>query len=420
MFVRKEYSIDDNNLNSNTIFEDGMKKYLKNPFNNLIKDELRYHHNIRIYSQTQFNTFRITDVENVIKDKIQYSNGILKDTVLCTRPIPSNALNNNFIKFNMKIFGINLNNLEDNLKIDLLMDEDISIENAINDTIKFEIKRCTLFQNTNLLFLELGCNDLKYLLIYDLINKALMLDENNQVVKLEHQKVLYFEHDMRKRIFGVIHKNVIRKYRVKSNQHNNMFLKELSEQVQIPNSKDVYNKGDMYVCVNENDENEMIIFEGDLSTPIRMCSLKPEKNKIYNVAISNDKAMMATTSKNGRSIKMFKKSNTNYDLFMIYKRGMNSALNYVLGFSNDDALIYSLSYNRTLHLYGVDDASKSLHVIRLNSRVVDDVCEIKVMRVSKSSVFYIYVLWKYNGIVEMYKFDKKLLTSKKISYVEMY
>lgn len=420
MFVRKEYSIDDNNLNTNTIFQDGKKKYLKNPFNNLIKDELKYHHNIRIYSQTQFNTFKITNVDSDMKDKIQYSKGILKDTVICTRPIPSDAFNNDFIKFNIKIFGINLNNLEENLRMDLLMDEDITIENVINNTIKFEVKRCTLFQNTNLLFLEIGCNNLKYLLIYDLINKVLMKDENNQVVKLEHQKVLYFEHDIKKRIFGVIHNNVIRKYRLKSNQHNHMFLKDLSVQVQIPNSKDIYAKDDMYVCVSENDENEMIIFESDLSTPIRMYSLKPEKNKIYNVAISSDKDMMVTTSKNGTSIKLFKKTNMNYALFMMYKRGMNSALNYVIGFSNDDTLVYSLSYNRTLHLYGVEDANRSLHVIKLSSRIVDDVCDIKIMRDTKGSVYFIYVLWKYNGIIEMYKFDKKLMKSKKISYVEMY
>lgn len=420
MFVRKEYSTDDNNFNTNTIFEDGKKKYLKNPFNNLIKDELKYHHNIRIYNQTQFNIFKIANVENDMKDRIQYRKGILKDTVICTRPIPSDVLNYDFIKFNMKIFGININNLEEILKVDLLMDEDILIENVINDSIKFEVKSCTLFQNTNLLFLEIGYNDLKYLLIYDLINKVLMKDENNQVVKLEHQKVLYFEHDMKKRIFGVIHNNVIRKYRVKSNQHNHMFLKDLSVQVPIPNSKDIYNKKDIYVCVSENDENEMVIFESDLSTPIRMYSLRPEKNKIYNVAISNDKGMMVTTSKNGTSIKLFKKTNTNYALFMVYKRGMNSALNYVIGFSNDDALIYSLSYNRTLHLYGVEDASRSLHVIKLSSRIVDDACDIKIIRDTKSSVFFIYVLWRYNGIIEMYKFDKKLLKSKKISYVEMY
>lgn len=110
----------------------------------------------------------------------------------------------------------------------------------------------------------------------------------------------------------------------------------------------------------------------------------------------------------------------NYALFMIYKRGMNSALNYAIGFSNDDTLVYSLSYNRTLHLYGVEDANRSLHVIKLSSRIVDDACDIKIMRDTKGSVYFIYVLWKYNGIIEMYKFDKKLMKSKKISYVEMY
>ncbi|KAL6933894.1 hypothetical protein ACO0R3_001676 [Hanseniaspora guilliermondii] len=420
MFVRKEYAIDDNTLNTTTIFEDGKKKYLKDPFNNLIKNELKYHHNIRIYNQTQFNPFKIINLETDMKDKIQYSKGILKDTIICTRPIPSNTSDYDYIKFNMKIFGINLNNLEDNLKADLLMDEDISMENVINSTINFEVKRCTLFQNTNLLFVEVCHNELKYLLIYDLLSKVLMKDENNQVVKLEHQKVIFFETDTKRRIFGVIHNNIIKKYRLKSYQQNHTFLKDLCIHVQIPNSKNIYNKDDMYVCVNESDMNEMIIFESDLATPIRMYSLKPEKNKIYNVAISNDKSMMVTTSRNGTSIKLFKKTNTSYALFMIYKRGMNSALNYVIGFSNDDALIFSLSYNRTLHLYGVEDVNKSLHVIKLSSRIVDDFCDIKIMSDTKSNVYFIYVLWKYNGIIEMYKFDMKLLTSKKISYVEMY
>ena len=131
--------------------------------------------------------------------------------------------------------------------------------------------------------------------------------------------------------------------------------------------------------------------------------------------------MILTTSKNGTNIKLYtKKTNNKYELYKIFKRGMNNTLNYLLGFSNDDYLIYSLSYNRTLHLYGLDDISRSIHVMKLSSRINDDVCSIKIMRDYNSEKYYIYVMWRHNGTLEMYSFDMKALKSKKIAYVEMY
>lgn len=424
MFVRKEYSIDDNNLNNNnqnTVFEDNTKKYLVDPFNNLIKDELKFHHNIRIYNTANFNKFKIIDVDHDMKDKIMYKKGILKDIVVCTRPLHNIMPNNDNIEFNIKIFGINLNSLVNNLKVDMLLDQDVSIENVINKAIKFEIMNCILFQNTNIIFIEVVHNDLKYLLIYDLINRVLLKDENNKVVKLEHQKVLYFENDNKKRIFGIINKNIVKKYKIKSNQHDMMFLKCMSVNFEIPKSKNIYARDDLYLCVNEKDENELIIFETDLINQHDMYFLKAENNKIYNANMSNNKNMILTTSKNGTNIKLYtKKTNNKYELYKIFKRGMNNTLNYLLGFSNDDYLIYSLSYNRTLHLYGLDDISRSIHVMKLSSRINDDVCSIKIMRDYNSEKYYIYVMWRHNGTLEMYSFDMKALKSKKIAYVEMY
>lgn len=424
MFVRKEYSIDDNNLNNNnqnTVFEDNTKKYLVDPFNNLIKDELKFHHNIRIYNTANFNKFKIIDVDHDMKDKIMFKKGILKDIVVCTRPLHNIMPNNDNIKFNIKIFGINLNSLVNNLKVDMLLDQDVSIENVINKAIKFEIMNCILFQNTNIIFIEVVHNDLKYLLIYDLINRVLLKDENNKVVKLEHQKVLYFENDNKKRIFGIINKNIVKKYKIKSNQHDMMFLKSMSVNFEIPKSKNIYARDDLYLCVNEKDENELIIFETDLINQHDMYFLKAENNKIYNANMSNNKNMILTTSKNGTNIKLYtKKTNNKYELYKIFKRGMNNTLNYLLGFSNDDYLIYSLSYNRTLHLYGLDDISRSIHVMKLSSRINDDVCSIKIMRDYNSEKYYIYVMWRHNGTLEMYSFDMKALKSKKIAYVEMY
>ncbi|KAF0269072.1 hypothetical protein FOG51_01490 [Hanseniaspora uvarum] len=424
MFVRKEYSIDDNNLNNNnqnTVFEDNTKKYLVDPFNNLIKDELKFHHNIRIYNTANFNKFKIIDVDHDMKDKIMFKKGILKDIVVCTRPLHNIMPNNDNIEFNIKIFGINLNSLVNNLKVDMLLDQDVSIENVINKAIKFEIMNCILFQNTNIIFIEVVHNDLKYLLIYDLINRVLLKDENNKVVKLEHQKVLYFENDNKKRIFGIINKNIVKKYKIKSNQHDMMFLKSMSVNFEIPKSKNIYARDDLYLCVNEKDENELIIFETDLINQHDMYFLKAENNKIYNANMSNNKNMILTTSKNGTNIKLYtKKTNNKYELYKIFKRGMNNTLNYLLGFSNDDYLIYSLSYNRTLHLYGLDDISRSIHVMKLSSRISDDVCSIKIMRDYNSEKYYIYVMWRHNGTLEMYSFDMKALKSKKIAYVEMY
>ncbi|GMM40022.1 hypothetical protein DAHU10_009230 [Hanseniaspora uvarum] len=424
MFVRKEYSIDDNNLNNNnqnTVFEDNTKKYLVDPFNNLIKDELKFHHNIRIYNTANFNKFKIIDVDHDMKDKIMFKKGILKDIVVCTRPLHNIMPSNDNIEFNIKIFGINLNSLVNNLKVDMLLDQDVSIENVINKAIKFEIMNCILFQNTNIIFIEVVHNDLKYLLIYDLINRVLLKDENNKVVKLEHQKVLYFENDNKKRIFGIINKNIVKKYKIKSNQHDMMFLKSMSVNFEIPKSKNIYARDDLYLCVNEKDENELIIFETDLINQHDMYFLKAENNKIYNANMSNNKNMILTTSKNGTNIKLYtKKTNNKYELYKIFKRGMNNTLNYLLGFSNDDYLIYSLSYNRTLHLYGLDDISRSIHVMKLSSRINDDVCSIKIMRDYNSEKYYIYVMWRHNGTLEMYSFDMKALKSKKIAYVEMY
>jgi len=329
--------------------------------------------------------------------------------------------NNDNIEFNIKIFGINLNSLVNNLKVDMLLDQDVSIENVINKAIKFEIMNCILFQNTNIIFIEVVHNDLKYLLIYDLINRVLLKDENNKVVKLEHQKVLYFENDNKKRIFGIINKNIVKKYKIKSNQHDMMFLKSMSVNFEIPKSKNIYARDDLYLCVNEKDENELIIFETDLINQHDMYFLKAENNKIYNANMSNNKNMILTTSKNGTNIKLYtKKTNNKYELYKIFKRGMNNTLNYLLGFSNDDYLIYSLSYNRTLHLYGLDDISRSIHVMKLSSRINDDVCSIKIMRDYNSEKYYIYVMWRHNGTLEMHSFDMKALKSKKIAYVEMY
>ena len=312
MFVRKEYSIDDNNLNNNnqnTVFEDNTKKYLVDPFNNLIKDELKFHHNIRIYNTANFNKFKIIDVDHDMKDKIMFKKGILKDIVVCTRPLHNIMPNNDNIEFNIKIFGINLNSLVNNLKVDMLLDQDVSIENVINKAIKFEIMNCILFQNTNIIFIEVVHNDLKYLLIYDLINRVLLKDENNKVVKLEHQKVLYFENDNKKRIFGIINKNIVKKYKIKSNQHDMMFLKSMSVNFEIPKSKNIYARDDLYLCVNEKDENELIIFETDLINQHDMYFLKAENNKIYNANMSNNKNMILTTSKKWYKYKVIHQEN---------------------------------------------------------------------------------------------------------------
>ena len=424
MLVRKEYSVDDNNLNNNnpnTVFENNKKKYLIDPFNSLIKDELKYHHNTRVYSTAQFNKFKIIDVDHDIKDKIMYKKGILKDIVICTRPIYPTKPHNDNIEFNIKIFGINTDNLLDNLKVDLLLDQDVIVENVINKTIQFDIHECVLFQNTNILFIELMHNDMKYLIIYDLINKVLLKDDQGKVIKLEHQKVLYFENDNKKRIFGIINNNVIKKYKIKSNQHNTMFLKDIPLNVTIPRSREIYIKDDLYLCVDERNENELIIFETDLATMPKTISLKAENNKIYNVNVSSDKKKIVTTSKKGTTVKLYTKKHDKYDLLKTFKRGMNPSLNYLIGFSNDDSLIYSLSFNRTLHLYALNDIIRSIHIIKLTSRVVDDVCTIKVMKdYNHSEMYYIYVLWRLNGLIEMYSFDREKIKSKKVAYTGLY
>lgn len=424
MFVRKEYSVDDNNLNSNnpyTVFESNKKKYLIDPFNNLVKDELKYHHNTRIYNTAQFNKFKVIDVEHDMKDRIMYKKGVLKDVVICTRPIYPTKPHNDNIEFNIKIFGINTDNLLDNLKVDILLDQDVIIENVINKTIQFDIHECVLFQNTNILFIELIHNDMKFLLMYDLISKVLLKDEQGKVVKLEHQKVLYFEKDNKKRIFGIINNNVIKKYKIKSNQHSLMFLKNIPLNVTIPRSKEIYIKDDLYLCVDERDENELIIFETDLTTMPKTISLKAENNKVYNVNVSSDKTKIVTTSKKGTTVKVYTKNKDRYELFKTFKRGMNQSLNYLIGFSNDDSLIYSLSFNRTLHLYALNDINRSIHIIKLTSRVVDDVCTIKIMKdYNHAEVYYIYVLWRYTGLIEMYLFDREKVKSKKVAYTGLY
>ena len=496
----KSFLIDDSeltyyangDLKNNTVFKDyDDKKYIKDPFNPLIKDDLLYHHNIRVYKDCFLNKSKTNDIEKDVNDRILYKKGILKDKLICIRPCFNdftirNEFNKNevlkniqydYIKFNLKVFCLNYDNdliiERDSLISYLILDEDISIENSFNNTILFEVNELTIFQNTNLCFISLqntskGQSDLKVLVLYDLLNKQVL-----QTIT-DFDRIIFFDqsnnNNNNKKIGILNSEKKLSIYKIKNKTtHNNtgVYLKKLNtvnDNFQIPLNKGLFQQDKTFLCISDKTEGQIINFElidllnianeeesvndGDYNSRVQMNLFPAHKSRIYNVAISKSTRFILTSSTNGTVLKIFLKTkNENkrsscpqYQLYGEFKRGMEKALNYEMGFSNDERIAYCLSFKRTLHFFWIsfendlennnnnnlnkkNKLSTSIQTLKLTNRLTDDTCKVIVLRSISNQLdicsYNVYIIWRLSGIIELYDLtvdiNNKNKTSKSIS-----
>lgn len=447
-------------LNNSAVFKDhDNNKYIRDPFNPLIKDDLIYHHKIRVYKDCYLNASKTNDTEKNVKDRFLYKKGILKDKLICIRPSKNDFMlhrggksegfdaENKTIEFNLKVFCLNYSSdlmIERNaLACDLIIDEEINIENTLNTSVFFEVDELTIFQNTNICFIVLKSSDtantnLRALVVYDLLN--------NQPLETitDFKRLLFFDNDNKK--FGILNKeNRVSVYKTKNNAIRGFYLKKMSsinDNFQIPFNKGLFQQQKTFLCVSDKKDGQIINFElpnlldalpneknpSELKENVKtqMDLFSAHKSPIYNVAISKSSKYVLTCSTSGTLLRLFiKMKNENkrvtcpqYHLYGEFKRGLEKALNYEIGFSNDEKIAYCVSYKRTLHFYlipeyeqdGKNKLQKSLitsiQSLKLSSRITDDSCSIVILKSchdkSDAPSYNVYVLWRLSGIIELY------------------
>lgn len=458
-----ELTYDENGaLNNSAVFKDhDNNKYIRDPFNPLIKDDLIYHHKIRVYKDCYLNASKTHDIEKNVKDRFLYKKGILKDKLICIRPCESDFklwcggktggfdAEYRFIKFNLKVFCVNYGSdliIERNaLACDIIINEDISIENTLNTSVLFEVDELTIFQNTNICFIVLKSSgsttmnsDLRALVVYDLSN-----NEPLETIT-DFKRLLFFDSDNKK--FGILNKeNRISVYKTKNNAIRGFYLKKMSsinDNFQLPLNKGFFQQQKTFLCVSDKTDGQIINFElpnllealpsekkeMDLreNAKIQMDLFSAHKSPIYNVAISKSSKYVLSCSTSGTLLRLFiKTKNENkrvtcpqYHLYGEFKRGLEKALNYEIGFSNDERIAYCVSYKRTLHFYlipeyepeGKNKLQKSLipsiQSLKLSTRITDDSCSIVILKSSHDKsdalTYNVYVIWRLSGIIELY------------------
>ncbi|XBW36991.1 hypothetical protein QEN19_002571 [Hanseniaspora menglaensis] len=483
MSFNKSFLINDSELayvnngaiNGTAVFKDhDGKKYLKDPFNNLIKDDLLYHHNIRVYRDCNFSTFKKTEAETNVRDRVLLKKGVLKEIIICARPCTdtvevdfSSFAEKNFshIKFNLKVFCLNYASdliIERKaLNANMILDVNISFKNTLNNTALFEVDAVTIFQNTNLCFIVVkntkdGGADMKALYIYDLLTEEVLETVTN------FQKVLFLDNAQKR--FGIVDKeNQLIIYKIKNHNIHGFYLKKVNTvniDFKIPQNKGLFHSNKTFLCISDKTEGQIINFElNNLLTVtndgenkednkrIQMELFTAHKTSVYNVAISPSTKFVLTTSTSGTKLKLFvKQINENkrlkcplYLSYCIFKRGIEKALNYEMGFSNDEKIAYCLSFKRTLHFFlipekeadngsggGGKNVHNSIQSLRLTSRITDDTCKITMLKTdepSKNTISYnVYVLWKLSGIIELHSLTvgKQTVECRKLNWLLLY